>query len=130
MDNGCFCYDILFTGKSFALIIWSSYKYLEKKLVEDFTNWSPEMKNDYYVFQEKPENSDLSVNDIKKKFIHQLILEKQYILNLSEMDYKKKYVHQLISDKVNSDEFEKKLQNLNELYERFLTTIENMEEIK
>ena len=106
------------------------YKYLEKKLVEDFTNWSPEMKNDYYVFQEKPENSDLSVNDIKKKFIHQLILEKQYILNLSEMDYKKKYVHQLISDKVNSDEFEKKLQNLNELYERFLTTIENMEEIK
>ena len=84
-----------------------SLENLEKKLVNDFGNCFQDMKTDYLKFQDLPENSDLKINDLKKKF-----------------------VHQLISEKVNSNDFEKELQNLNELYEKFLTTVERMEEIK
>lgn len=82
---------------------------LENKLVDDFGNWSQEMKNDYNKFQESVYNSDSDVklNDVIKKF-----------------------VQKLITDKINSDDFKKELQNVNVLYEKLINDIERMEEIK
>ena len=84
-----------------------SLENLEKKLIDDYDNWDKDRKEDFHNFSDLEENRYLNF-DLRTK----------------------KFVHQLISEKVNSNDFEKNLQNLNELYEKFLSSIEKMEEIK